>query len=88
MASNSDRNLLLRILALQMDFIDREQLISATNVWMTDKERPLNAILLEQNALQSDTHALLVALIEKRLEMHGSDAEPVESGDQNNEGSD
>lgn len=75
MSTNSDRNLLMGILALQMDFISREQLIAATNIWVTDKARPLDEILLEQDALRTDTHPLLVALVDKHLEMHGGDAE-------------
>jgi serine/threonine-protein kinase len=74
-AASSDRNLLVGILALQMDFISREQLIAATNAWVLNKSRPLDEILLEQNALEADTHPLLVALVDKHLEMHGGDAE-------------
>jgi hypothetical protein len=32
-------------------------------------------ILLEQRALRVDTHALLEALVQKHLEMHGGDAQ-------------
>lgn len=35
----SDRNLLFGIIALQMDFIKREQLVAATSTWLTDKTR-------------------------------------------------
>ena len=42
---SADRNLLFGILALQLDFIDRNQLIAAMNAWVLDKSRTLGAIL-------------------------------------------
>ena len=63
MSDSTDRNLLFGILALQMDFIDREQLVAAMNAWVLEKGKPLGEILVEQSALKPDTHALLVALV-------------------------
>jgi eukaryotic-like serine/threonine-protein kinase len=37
----TDRNLLFGILALQMDFISRDQLIAAMNAWVLDKSKSL-----------------------------------------------
>ena len=45
--SNADRNLLFGILAMQMDFITREQLISAMQAWVFDKSKTLGQILVE-----------------------------------------
>jgi tetratricopeptide (TPR) repeat protein/tRNA A-37 threonylcarbamoyl transferase component Bud32 len=72
---STDRNLLLGILALQMDFVSRDALIAAMHAWVLQKTTPLGQILLEQGALRSDTQALLEALVEKHLEMHGGDAQ-------------
>jgi hypothetical protein len=36
----ADRNLLFGILALQMDFIQRDALIAAMHAWVLDKTRP------------------------------------------------
>src|SRR6516162_1500156 len=71
----ADRNLLFGILALQMDFISRDALVSAMSAWVLAKEKPLGEILLAQGALRQDAHALLEALVAKHLEMHGHDAE-------------
>jgi eukaryotic-like serine/threonine-protein kinase len=71
----ADRNLLFGILALQMDFISRDQLVAAMNTWVLAKSRPLGAILIEQQALGQTEHALLDALVEKHLERHGNDPE-------------
>jgi Flp pilus assembly protein TadD len=67
----ADRNLLFGILALQMDFISRDALLAAMQAWVFHKSTPLGQVLLEQGALRSDTHALLEALVDKHLEMHG-----------------
>ena len=77
---NGDRNLLIGVLALQMDFIDRDQMVAAMHTWISNKAHSLDRILLEQYALEDETHALLVALVDKHLEMHGGDAE--RSGDE------
>lgn len=74
---SADCNLLFGIIALQMDFISRDQLVAAMNAWVLDKARPLGRILLDQSALDDDTHALLDALVCKHLARHGTD--PVAS---------
>src|SRR5437588_10434793 len=69
----TDRNLLFGILALQMDFIKRDALITAMNAWVLDKAKPLGQILVEQGALRQDAHAVLEALVQKHLHFHGDD---------------
>jgi tetratricopeptide (TPR) repeat protein/tRNA A-37 threonylcarbamoyl transferase component Bud32 len=71
----ADRNLLFGVLALQMDFIKREQLIAAMQAWVFDKSKPLGQILLAQKALAADNHDLLEALVQKHLAQHGNDPE-------------
>src|SRR5207302_7033020 len=75
MSSVADRNLLFGILALQMDFISREQLISAVSVWVLEKSAPLGAILVRQQSLTDDRRALLEALVTEHLKQHGNDPE-------------
>src|SRR5262249_5691045 len=58
---------------LQMDFVSRDQLISAMNAWVLDKARPLGRVLLEQRALAADVQALLEALVDRHLAQHGGD---------------
>src|SRR5262245_6776437 len=71
MSAASDRNLLFGILALQMDFINRDDVIVAMNAWVLDKTHSLGHILVEQGKLNPDTEALLEALVVKHLEQHG-----------------
>jgi tetratricopeptide (TPR) repeat protein/tRNA A-37 threonylcarbamoyl transferase component Bud32 len=71
--STDDRNLLFGILALQMDFISREQLVAGMNAWVLAKEKPLGQILGEQKALSADRRTLLDALVAEHLKQHGDD---------------
>jgi serine/threonine-protein kinase len=73
--NNTDKNLLFGVLALQMDFISRDALVTAMNAWVLQKSRALGEILREQGALAADTHALLEGLVQKHLALHGNDAE-------------
>ena len=67
---NSDRNLLFGVIALQMDFVKREDLIEAMNAWILNKAKGLGEILVERNALGKEEHALLEGLVKKHLERH------------------
>jgi WD40 repeat protein/serine/threonine protein kinase len=71
----ADRNLLFGILALQMDFIQRDALIVAMNAWVLDKAKPLGQILVEQQALRPDQRAALDVLVAMHLECHDNDPE-------------
>jgi WD40 repeat protein/tRNA A-37 threonylcarbamoyl transferase component Bud32 len=71
----ADRNLLFGILALQMDFIGRDQLIAAMHAWVLEKARPLGQVLVEQQALKPDERDAIEALVGKHLERHGGDME-------------
>jgi tetratricopeptide (TPR) repeat protein len=74
---HADRNLLFGILALQLDFISRDQLIAAMNAWVLDKQKPLGDILLEQQALQAEDRAALELLVDRHLRRH--DQQPQHS---------
>ncbi|HEV3004679.1 MAG TPA: serine/threonine-protein kinase, partial [Pirellulales bacterium] len=75
MSRQGDRNLLLGILALQMDFIGRDALVAAMNAWVLEKATPLGEILVRQNALDAAGRDLLEALVQKHVALHGGDAE-------------
>jgi WD40 repeat protein/serine/threonine protein kinase len=75
MSSRADRNLLIGVLALQMDFIGRGQLIAAMNAWVLDKQTSLGHVLLRIKALREDEHELLEALVDKHLAKHADDPE-------------
>lgn len=72
---SADRNLLLGIIAHQMDLVDSDSLIRAMNAWVLEKSKPLGKILVQQGALTADTHELLEALVAKHVEQHQGDVE-------------
>jgi WD40 repeat protein len=72
-AAPSDRSLLFGVLALQMDFIDRDALIAALHAGVPDKAMPLGQLLVEQGALLPSKRDLLEALLQVHLEIHGHD---------------
>jgi tetratricopeptide (TPR) repeat protein/WD40 repeat protein/tRNA A-37 threonylcarbamoyl transferase component Bud32 len=72
---NADRNLLFGILALQMDFISRDALITAMHAWAMSKSKPLGQILLEQKALAEPRYRLLDALVQEHLKLHDNSPE-------------
>jgi WD40 repeat protein len=72
---SADRNLLFGILALQMDLVNRDQLLAAMHAWVLDKAKSLGQILVEQQALQPDEKDALDVLVQKHLARHGGDTE-------------
>src|SRR5262249_57605963 len=69
------RNLLFGILALQNNFIGRDDLLAAFNSWDADKSRPLAQFLVDRGALDQARRALLEALVAEHLKQHGGDPE-------------
>jgi serine/threonine-protein kinase len=72
---SADRNLLFGIIALQMDFISRDQLIAAMHAWVLDKHKPLGQILCEQGALSVEDHEAIESLVRRHLLRHDNDPE-------------
>src|SRR5262245_29616016 len=73
--AHANRNLLFGIFALQNDMISREDLIAAVSAWMLDKTKPLDRILLEQDRLTPEAHALIEPLVRLHLKQHDDDPE-------------
>jgi serine/threonine-protein kinase len=69
------RNLLLGILALQNNFVSRDELVAAFAAWVADRSRLLGQILLDHAALDSGRLALLEALVQEHLKLHGANPE-------------
>jgi serine/threonine protein kinase len=69
----ADRNLIFGLLALQMDFVSREQLLDAMNAWMLDKGTPLGDLLCRRGALGERRAGVLDALVDEHVAWHGGD---------------
>jgi serine/threonine-protein kinase len=72
---DTGRNLLFGILALQNNFIGRDDLLAAFAAWVADKDRPLAQLLMDRGALDDVRRALLEALVAEHLKQHGGDTE-------------
>ncbi|MCI0681462.1 MAG: protein kinase [Gemmataceae bacterium] len=72
---NADRNLLYGVLALQMEFVTREQMVTALSAWGHAKDKSLGQILMEHGVLHPERQLLLDGLVNVRLQQHGNDVE-------------
>jgi serine/threonine-protein kinase len=70
-APAADRNLIFGLLALQMDFVNHEQLIDAMTAWMLQKQTPLGEILCQRGVLEEDDLADLDRLVDRHIRRHG-----------------
>ena len=73
MSPSADRNLLFGILALQMDFIDRDGLVNGLRDWTTQKNKPLGQILVERGNLSAARRNLLEPLVDEHIHQHADD---------------
>ena len=71
---STDRNLLVGILALQMEFIDQVKLINAMQAWIFQKPTHLEDLLHQQQAINQETREFLKAMAEKHVQLHDNDA--------------
>jgi hypothetical protein len=71
----ADRNLLFGIIALQRDFITRDQLIAAMQAWVFDKHKPLGQVLCDQGALSAEDREAIESLVQRHLLRHDNDPE-------------
>jgi hypothetical protein len=71
----TNRDLLFGLLALQLNFIDRDALVGAFDRWTVERSRPLDRILLERGALSPSRHMLLAGLVQEHIKLHGGDPE-------------
>ncbi|MBN2474695.1 MAG: tetratricopeptide repeat protein [Pirellulales bacterium] len=73
--SRIEKNVLLGVLALEMDFISSRQLLGAAGAWVLKKSRPLSRVLLDQGILDHESCVLLEGLVEKHVRFHGNKVE-------------
>jgi serine/threonine-protein kinase len=72
---DAGRNLLFGLLAFQLNFIDRAALLGAFDDWVAQKSRRLADRLVERGALTAARRAVLDALVDEHLHLHGDDPE-------------
>jgi WD40 repeat protein len=65
-----DRNLLYGMLALQMNFVGRDELFAAMQAWMFDRTKDLGQILQEQGQLSPERRQVLDQLVAEYIRAH------------------
>ena len=73
--SGDFQGLLYGFLALQNNFISREDLIAAVSVWLQDKSKSLGQILRDRKSLRDEEFQLVDALARLHLKKHNDDPE-------------
>ncbi|MHC5040609.1 MAG: protein kinase domain-containing protein, partial [Planctomycetota bacterium] len=68
---NRDADLLFAILALQLGFITKEQLIECGALWANEKGTPLRDLLSEKGFLTNEARAALDGLVAAKVEQSG-----------------
>src|SRR5271168_2540433 len=74
-ASETPRDLLFGLLALQNGLIDQSQLVAAFQLWTRERGRGLAEILIERGDLAAEDRTLLEAMADRQLKKHGGDTE-------------
>ena len=62
-------------MALQLDFINKDQLLAGMQAWVNNKTKSLGRTLVEQGALAADQHQMLNTIVKKHLESHKNNVE-------------
>ncbi len=70
---SADRNLLVGILALQLNFVTRDQLVEGMHAWVLDKGKPLGEVFVARGAMDAEQFKLLSALVDKHIEKNHGD---------------
>ncbi len=65
--------MLLGIVALQMDFITRDDLVEAMHQWTLVKSQTLSEILVAKGALDPDDRSILEKMVDRHVARHGGD---------------
>jgi tRNA A-37 threonylcarbamoyl transferase component Bud32 len=71
MSAPADGNLIFGLLALQMDFVTRDQLLDALHAWMLEKQTPLGDILVRRGVLGRGDRDDLDRLVARHVKRHG-----------------
>ncbi len=69
-SSQAERNLLVGMIALQMELITQEQLLRAFQAWTLDREKTIESLLLDQRAITHEGQAFIAAIATKFISLH------------------
>lgn len=69
----ADRNLLFGVLAVQLDFVTRDQLVSATKSCAQQQQLLLSDVLLQQGSLTAEESKLIESVVQQHLARNNDD---------------
>lgn len=72
-AEIQDRNLLVAVIALQMDYISQNELVEAMKDWVFDKSETMEAILERRKFLKAEHAEFLKAIVLQHMNVHKND---------------
>ena len=79
-STHANRNLLYGIIALQMNVINRDELIDAMLEWADDPTRTLGDLLTARESITSDERQWLESLVVQQVQRHNIDIEDSQLG--------
>ncbi len=71
--SGNERNLLVGVLALQLEIVSRRELVSAFQAWLTNRSKPLEDLLLSRGAISKQQQELVAAMADKYVQLFAAD---------------
>ena len=71
MNDSSQKHLLFALLACQNELITKPQLVAAFSVWLSDRSKGLDLILVDQGSLSEQQRSVLDSLVDLHLAKHG-----------------
>lgn len=74
MSTEAQRNLLVGVIAVQMELLDADLAAAALRDWTEDKSTKLEDVLRRRGQLSEDAYRLLVGLAQQYLELNDNDA--------------
>ncbi len=72
-AASADRDMLFGTLAMQLEFVTRDQLISATSEWALNRRQPLGEVFLSKGFINRAESQVIENVVQKHLERNQGD---------------
>jgi serine/threonine-protein kinase len=69
----NDRNLLIGVLALQMGFISREELVAGLVAWSADSGKSVGTVLIERRSLRPEDLPTVLEAVDRLIQRHQED---------------
>ncbi len=69
---SQDTDLLYAVLALQMNFVTKDQMVECGALWASDRSKSLPSILDERGYIAPEAKTALDALVKAQVKQHGA----------------